>query len=304
MGLALQGVPSPRRVRPPLRAQRQMCEAGRGAASHFPRRCQAQSRLPMAYEVLSLGCWGHPPTLAWPQLFPEHRPHPCSRKNSSSAFPGGPHSTPTRPGSGETEAPLLRARPGHSAPPGGLLGQQGWRHHRCHSYLEGTGDGNGTFLNPVITSQERLRPRGPSQARMRLLALQTAAQSASSPAVTGLAVQGPNVPERAGRRTGSGGWAAWPWRGQRDGWDDVRGGWQGRAGAAVQQSVAAETGRPACPPLPGLRPSQKESPGQQPGVGALPPRLGTLRGINLVTLSPRGIRGRQCSQGKRGFSDR
>lgn len=52
-----------------------------------------------------------------------------------------------------------------------------WRHLCCRPYLEGTGDGSGTFLNSVIISQERLRPRGPSQARMWPLALQTAAQS-------------------------------------------------------------------------------------------------------------------------------
>ena len=76
-------------------------------------------------------------------------------------FPGGPHPTPTRPGSGGNEGPTPLGEAGSLCTlPGGLLGQQGWRHHRCHSYLEGAGDGNGTFLNPVITSQERLGPRG------------------------------------------------------------------------------------------------------------------------------------------------
>lgn len=82
----------------------------------------------------------------------------------------GPCSAPSSSGQGQSLCTL----------PGGFLGQWGWRHLRCRSYLEGTGDGNGTFLNPVITSQERLRHRGPSQARMRPLALQTAAQSAPS----------------------------------------------------------------------------------------------------------------------------
>lgn len=81
---------------------------------------------------------------------------------------------------GTAEGRALRSPQFLCALLGGLPGPRSWRHLPCRSYLEGTGDGNGTFLNPVITSQQRLRPRGPSQARMRPLALQTAARSAPS----------------------------------------------------------------------------------------------------------------------------
>ena len=82
VGLVPQGLAGPRRVRPPVRAQKQMC--------HVPLWPQAQSRLPaevagVECESPPLGCRDPPPP-TWPQLFPEHRPHPYCRKNTSLAF--------------------------------------------------------------------------------------------------------------------------------------------------------------------------------------------------------------------------
>lgn len=105
--------------------------------------------------------------LSWSPRAP---PHYLGQQEWETEAEGGPCSAPSSSGQGGSLCTL----------PGGFLGQWGWRHLRCRSYLEGTGDRNGTFFNPVITSQERLRPGGPSQARMRPLALQTDAQSAPS----------------------------------------------------------------------------------------------------------------------------
>lgn len=157
---------------------------------------------------------------------------PHSRKNLESALfrsPQSPHTTragggAASRGKGPCSAPSCSGQAWSLRPPRGSPGQWGWRHLCRHPYLEGTGDGNGTFLNSVITSQERLRPRGPSQARMWPLALQTAAQSTPSAGCHWRH----RVPRRVGGALGFPALARterWGWRvGDRGGWHSEVGG--------------------------------------------------------------------------------
>lgn len=183
---------------------------------------------------------------------------PHSRKNLMSALSWSPCSPHTSQGGGGAVSGGEQALPSAQLLWAGLVTapSQGvsWRHLCCRPYLEGTGDGSGTFLNSVIISQERLRPRGPSQARMWPLALQTAAQSTPPAGCHWLH----RVPRWVGKALGFPALVKterWGWR------EGDRGRWHSEMQAAVLQAevdtpMAIKPGPPlAWTPLLGVWPS-------------------------------------------------
>lgn len=228
-----------------------------------------------------------PPSLVTTEHCSQSRGHSLIPERAPGwPFPGSPCSTPHKTWVGGNRGPAFLGEAGSlCALAGGLLEQQAWRHHRCHSYLEGAGDGNGTFLNPVITSQDRLGPRGPSQARMRLPALQTAAQSASSADCHRPGRAGSDCAWAGGRRAGRWGWGGWvSMRTGRCG--QVAGqGWGQPSSGPQQVSLGSWPGHPW--QVSGHHGLRKNLLGQRPGVGCTAHYSGDPeRGIHLVCSWP------------------
>lgn len=179
-----------------------------------------------------------PSSLTWPFLksVPRVGTPLIPERTPNQLFPGAPSPPPhlavgaPRLGEGPARSPALLGTAVTPHPPGGLRAR-GWRHLRCRSYLEGPGGGNGTFFTPVITARGGAGA-GTSQARMRPLALQTAAHRLHLRAAPGPATQGPRV---GGGGVGPRGLDADRKRGRREGF---RAGGTER-GAATASSVGA-----------------------------------------------------------------